>query len=319
MIKSNKHSLGFTLVELMITIVLSSLFIGGITQVFSRTSQNFRTQRTLSNMMEDARFALDKMNSEFRRTGFLTNKLLPNGQANFIFHNRIAVDYNAGAYTIRNNGDTVPGNLLTMGTNETIRGAINPAGPTSDNVIIRYQLAQNAAGIIDFNSEYSPCTNGFTLNGGNNTDRHVISIVFYMGASVIVNSNVLYCRAYKENIDNPGSNELLAAVPLISNVERLRILYGQTDALDIDVDGNTNETVYRTEQQVSDSDTPATDDAWVSIRSVRISLALRSEESNISVATPGNYTINGQFSIAPTNAGEKRLYRVFSTTAAFRN
>lgn len=178
MIKLSKHNTGFTLIELMIAVVLSSIFIGGITQVFSRTAQNFRTQRTLSNMMEDARFALDKMNSEFRRTGFLTNRLLPNGTPDFIFHPGIAVDYNAGGYTIRNNGVTTPGNLFTMGTTETIRGAINPAGPASDNVIIRYQLAPDATGTIDFNSEYSPCTNGFSLNGGSNTDQYIISIIF---------------------------------------------------------------------------------------------------------------------------------------------
>ncbi len=81
------------------------------------------------------------------------------------------------------------------------------------------------------------------------------------------------------------------------------------------INGAANGTVYRDSTQVDAAAAPN----WNAVRSVRLSLVLRSEESNISIAAPGNYIINGKLSVAPTNAAENRLYRVFSTTAAFRN
>jgi len=310
--KNTRFSAGFTLIELMVGMVLSGMFIGGMAQVFVNTSKNFRTQSTLSNMMEDARFALDKLNSEFRRAGFLSNREMPDGDRATIYHNRIAVDYTAGVYTIRNDGDTTPGNVLTMRTNEVIRGTTNLGNLGSDSVIVRYQLSSGAEMA---NNQYSPCTNGLALVAGElNTDRYIIVLVFFMEASVTVGSNVLFCRAFRENLDT-GNTQLLNAVPLISNVERLRVLYGQTDAV---APAIATSTVYRTNAQVDASAVaPATN--WDKVRSIRLSLALRSEEQNVSFATPGNYIINGKLSVAPTNTAEKRLYRVFSTAVAFRN
>lgn len=326
MIKKTSVSSGFTLIELMVTMVLSSLFIGGIAQVFISTSKNFRTQRTLSYMMEDARFALDKLNSEFRRAGFLANKDRAGGESNVIFRapdpitgnphpNKLRLDFNfnggtgVGSYNIRNAGAN--GSLFDM-QEEFIKGSVNPNGLVSDVVVMRYQLG---SGNELANNQLSPCTNGFRLNppapgpiGELPTHRHIIVIVFYVALDPVAGSNSLYCKAFRENLDIAAPNfQVLNATPLISNVERLRVLYGESDGL--------VGTVYRTAAQVEASPMPN----WARVRSVRFSLALRSEESNISVALPGDYILNGKLSIAPTNAAERRLYRVFTTTAAFRN
>lgn len=326
MIKKTSVSSGFTLIELMVTMVLSSLFIGGIAQVFISTSKNFRTQRTLSYMMEDARFALDKLNSEFRRAGFLANKDRAGGESNVIFRapdpitgnphpNKLRLDFNfnggtgVGSYNIRNAG--ADGNLFDM-QEEFIRGSVNPNGLVSDVVVMRYQLG---SGNELANNQLSPCTNGFALGPGElppqPAHRHIIVIVFYVAFDPVAGSNSLYCKAFRENIGTAtiplNITQALNATPLISNVERLRVLYGESDGL--------VGTVYRTAAQVEASPMPN----WARVRSVRFSLALRSEESNISVALPGDYILNGKLSIAPTNAAERRLYRVFTTTAAFRN
>ena len=268
--------------------------------------------------MEDARFALDKMNSEFRRTGYLTNRALTGWGRNVIYHNRLALDYAAGVYTIRNNGVLVPGTVLTMGNGEVIGGFTNLAGLNSDTVMIRYQL-ESGAELAD--NQYSPCTNGFGLVvGEQDTDRHIIAMVFYMEFDAGVGSNVLYCRAFRENLDT-ADTELLTAVPLISNVEKLRVLYGQTNATAVAVASiplTVPTTVYRTNAQVSAS-AVLPDPTWRDVRSARISLVLRSEGGNLSDAVPGDYSINGKYTDTPANAAEKRLYRVFSTTAAFRN
>ena len=307
----NKYSAGFTLIELMVGIVLSSLFIGGIGQVFTRTTQSFRTQKTISNMMEDARFVLDLLNKETRRAGFLSNRLLTDaagdliGDSATIFHNRIAIDYSSssGTYGIRNDGDTTPGNLLTMSAGEFVQGDTNSSttnSPPSDSLIIRYQLTSGA----EFqDNPYSSCTRGFSLNDGEQeTDRHVIMIVFYMKKNTTVNSNVLYCRAARENLDTDDFDQLNSK-PLISNIERLRVLYAESDG--------TN-TAYRSYDQVTD---------WTGsgVQSARFSLALRSEEENIMPNDSPDYIFNGKLSVTPLQANKKHLYRIFSTTISFRN
>jgi type IV pilus assembly protein PilW len=295
----NKHVSGFTLIELMIGIILSSLFIGGIGQVFTRTTQSFRTQKTLSNTMEDARFILDALNKEIRRTGYLSNALLAGEDSTTIFHNKVAIDYTSGTYSIRNNGIATPGNFLTMDSREHVQGGVNAAAPVSDSLIIRYQL-HSATELTD--NTYSACTNGFVLQGGeNDTDRHVITIVFYIKANTTVGSNVLYCRAARENLDTNDFQQLNSK-PLISNVERFRVLYGETDPTG---------TAYRTSAQVT---------SWEDVESIRLSIVLHSEEQDILTTDAPNYTLNGKkFSIAPIKPAEKRVYRVFSTTIAFRN
>lgn len=297
----NKNIAGFTLVELMVGVVLTTLFVAGISQVFSRTVLSFKTQKTLSNMTEDARFILDTLNKEVRRTGFTSNHLLVNGSRAAIFHNKIAIDYTSGTYRIRNDDDVTPGGLLSMAAGEPVRGGSNSGSqPISDSLIIRYQLSSGAE--LQTN-EYSSCTSGFSLKAGElNTHRHVMTIVFYVKKNTTVGSNVLYCRAARENLDT-GYFRILNSKPLISNVERFRVLYGETTPAP-------DTTYYRTSAQVTD---------WQDVKSVRMSIALKSEEENILPANSTDYTINGQLSTTPLQPAEKRIYRVFSTTVAFRN
>ncbi len=300
--KKNKHIAGFTLVELLVGIVLSSLFIGGISQAFTQTTQSFRTQKTISNMVEDARFVLDILNKETRRTGYLLNRLQLNGDANTIFHNRIAIDRSgSGTYSIRNDGIATPGNVLTMAAAEKVQGGANAGttnSPSSDSIIIRYQL--NSGAEIGGNT-YSSCTQGLALGGGEaDTDRHIITIVFYMKKNTTVGSNVLYCRAARENLDT-NDFILVNSKPLISNVERFRVLYAESDGAN---------TFYVASDQVVN---------WADVRAARLSIVLKSEEENITSADSTNYLINGKLSIAPLQPAEKRLYRIFSTTILFRN
>ena len=304
-----KQIAGFTLIELMVGVILSSLFIGGISQIFTRTTQSFKTQKTISNIMEDARFILDILNKETRRSGFLSNRLLvdaagtPIGDADTLFHDRIAIDYSSstGTYGIRNNGDVTPGNLFNMGLGEFVEGEANSEttnSPPSDSLIIRYQLS---SGDELTDNPYSSCTRNFSLTAGEtNADQHVITIVFYMKKNATVESNVLYCRAARENLDT-GDFVQLNSEPLISNVERFRVLYAESNGAGI---------AYRSYDQVTD---------WADVLSARLSLALKSEDKNITPADSPDYVLNGKLSITPLKVDEKRVYRVFSTTVSFRN
>jgi len=62
---------GFSLVELMVSVLLGLLLTAGILQVFSGNSQAYRFHEALSRVQENGRFALDELTREIRMAGYL--------------------------------------------------------------------------------------------------------------------------------------------------------------------------------------------------------------------------------------------------------
>ncbi len=65
------RQLGFGLLELMISLLLGLVIIGGVVQIFSSTNQAYRTQQALSRVQESGRFALELLKPELRVAGRL--------------------------------------------------------------------------------------------------------------------------------------------------------------------------------------------------------------------------------------------------------
>ena len=68
--KSINKQRGFTLIELMIVLALSSLLMLAVIQIFSANSQNFRFSIAFSRMQENGRLALDELARDVRMAGF---------------------------------------------------------------------------------------------------------------------------------------------------------------------------------------------------------------------------------------------------------
>ncbi len=68
--KVSNKSLGFTLIELMIAMVLGLILIGGVIQVFLSSKQTYASQQALSEVQENARFALDMIAKDIRMAGY---------------------------------------------------------------------------------------------------------------------------------------------------------------------------------------------------------------------------------------------------------
>ncbi len=68
----NKRSyqVGFSLIELMITMLIGLFMIGGIISVFISSSQNYRVQRALSEVQDKGRFAIQKLREDIHSAGF---------------------------------------------------------------------------------------------------------------------------------------------------------------------------------------------------------------------------------------------------------
>lgn len=62
---------GLSLVEIMITLAISSLLITGMVQVFSQSKASYQLQEGLGRMQENARFALDFLARDIRQAGYI--------------------------------------------------------------------------------------------------------------------------------------------------------------------------------------------------------------------------------------------------------
>jgi type IV pilus assembly protein PilW len=61
---------GFSLIELMVTVVVSLLLLGGLIQVYLSTKQSYNAQEQLARMQESGRFGMDLITGDLRRAGY---------------------------------------------------------------------------------------------------------------------------------------------------------------------------------------------------------------------------------------------------------
>lgn len=286
---------GFTLIELMITLLLSSTLIAAIGKVFIDSSNSFKKQQSLSYLIQDGRYALEMLAKEFRRTGFLRNPYIAGGTADVIFPS----------------GANIFSSGITLAAGEYIHGDFNSAGFASDvfdnnRLIFRYQLddINDLGAAPDYAA--SPCTKNIHLNAGEDPalQKIIVTLYLYVEFSNTTNSPVLYCKAKRENFDAPANNTTLTptAIDLVSNVEKWLVLYG------VDTSGDDFANQYLDANQVTN---------WSQVKSVRFYLVIGSEDKNVTSRTP-SYRIEGR-DYTVNSPNDKRLYKVLSSTIAFRN
>jgi type IV pilus assembly protein PilW len=64
------NQLGLTIIELMITVLLSSFLLLGILQLFINSNESDRANSSLARLQENGRIALDMLKQDLRRTGY---------------------------------------------------------------------------------------------------------------------------------------------------------------------------------------------------------------------------------------------------------
>ncbi len=303
----NTHQRGYTLIELMISMLLGLMMISGFGSLFSQTQKSSTIQRSLSYMMEDGRYILEVFGRELRRTNSLRSKMTATGSA--------AVVFTADPLVL--------GSTMNFGPGDYIRGDYNAAGfGTAFNInqlALRYQLTNiDELAQTDPNSTNSACERQILLGAGEDpaTQVHVVTLYFFIDFDATTNAPVLYCLAKRQNFStSPVTTVTSTAEPLISNVQKLVITYGidsdDADANGIGDDGNANYYV------AADSIGGAGQPTWQQVVAAKLSVVLRSEDDNLAT-TSVSYTVDGATG-SPFTAADKRLYRVSSTTIAFRN
>ena len=61
---------GFSLIEIMISMVLSLVLIGGVIEIFVANKQTYRMEEALSRTQENARYAVEYLQREIRMAGY---------------------------------------------------------------------------------------------------------------------------------------------------------------------------------------------------------------------------------------------------------
>ncbi|MFI3185346.1 MAG: PilW family protein [Methylococcaceae bacterium] len=299
----NKQQRGYTLIELMVSLLLGLMLISGFGSLFTQSQKNTTVQHSLSYMMADGRYILEVFGRELRRAGALKNKLVIGDGATSVFTSATNLFTTELGSTLGSTLDFSPGDYIKGEYNASGFGTTADQPYNINRLAFRYQLFNdNELAANGFGSNNSPCEKDILLTAGETpaTEKHVVTLYFYVAldASSIP---TLYCAAKRDNL-TADSSFTSAPEPLISNVQKLAISYG----MDTDADNAAN--YYVTASGVTD---------WQQVVSVKLSVVLRSDDNNLTKIFT-TYTIDGATG-SPFTATDKRMYRVSSTTIAFRN
>ncbi|GAC1370058.1 MAG: PilW family protein [Aquirhabdus sp.] len=315
-----KSVAGFTLIELMISIVLGLLIVAAASQLLVGGLVSSRLQQGAADTQDSGLFGLDYVAKDIRLANYgnpqnlILNDQTPSGGMVLTSAGNLPSVIMAG-------GGAVPSGLLTHGAGDTASGTTNEwqgltkvtvsgaSTPQSDQLTIQF-LAPAAMANCE----------GTSVNAG---DR-VIQRYFLRADATDSTALVLACDAGSVSaaIDaNPSATPPVAAVaPTISNfgdagqvvmqrVEHMHILLGTQDGV--------NWRYYTVNQYMALTTTPKPQ-----IKSIQMSVLVRSlDNTNSNVIDPTRTFAMLDQTVTPTANQRVNRYvrRVYSTTIALRN
>lgn len=327
---SERHQLGFNLIELMVAITLGFIVVGAVGYLFLGSRQSFRTTDNLSRMQENARYALETMARDVRMAGYIGCGNLQSMAVNTIANPPVPDLSSGSAITGEESGIAIPNYRGTItrvaGDAVTVIGAfgggVNLTGnldPSNANI----QIAGNPYGFEKGDALIvSSCTNAdiFTAttvsnSGGITTVAHASNTNTGNRVGTYGSTDVLLkMEQYTYFIgENPAGNPALyrasltgGTVELVEGVWDMQIEYGVDTT--VPMDGAAEDYLTATEVGAN----------WSQVISARISLLVVGEDNTLTA--PQTYTFNGG-PVTPAAAAPDRLrlHQVFTTTVGLRN
>ncbi|MCX4027130.1 PilW family protein [Endozoicomonas sp. SM1973] len=140
---------GFTIIEMMISLVLGALLLGGIISLFTNNQQTYRIIQGTANLQDNARFAVDLIGEDIRMAGYmgcLSN--LSNISLKNVLNNTgddFAYQFNIGIEGFNSNGATWAPVLPAF-----ISG-MAPAPEANTDVIVIRRVIDNGASLVSNN------------------------------------------------------------------------------------------------------------------------------------------------------------------------
>lgn len=237
--KMQKNQQGFSLIELMITLVLSLLLTFGIAQVLISSNQSSSGSDGVSQAQETARFVMSYLGNQIRQSG-LDSLLDDSINAQAVIGCDIPALNAVNACSFENNAGATEANItVAAGALSGDRVAISwvpPAGVTTD------------------------CT-GTTIVG--HVADTIIVNVFWVSFDLAANSNSLFCQGHLFD----GTNIIAtgAAQAIANGVEALQVLYGEATSPLVNTERNVSH--YINADQVVD---------WERVYAIKIAVMTRS-------------------------------------------
>ena len=331
-----KHQYGISLVEVLVSMVISLFLLAGIVQVYLGNKSSYTFTSAISRIQENGRFAMDTMAVDVRMAGFFGCAIFDPDDTSNIVNNLDpgGPGYNAGVHDILGQGliSATENDGLNGSDSITIRGAkpgalnvFPPYGPSSSASIFVNNadtvevgdiiMVTNCRGADIF--EASSITQGSgavkdalvhntglgtpgNFNPDSCTSGHCLSQVYGADASVIE----LQAVTYTIKAGTSGEPALFRSIngvdeELIDGIEQMQVLYG----VDTTDDDHPN-------QYVTSTDVVSMND----VMAVRLMLLVRSDSANVTEDFQ-KYTYNN----TDVTAADTRLRQVFTSTITLRN
>lgn len=183
---------GFSIVELLVAVTLSSLLLLGVTKIFIDTKSSYNLREGLSRLQENGRFAMDLVQLSMRQTGFKANGFQADDAAFLV---------DAANYGPANNNFGSPGQVVA---------GSEGGGTNSDTLSLRFQQPSAAPFVVECNPNLVPVASATLVN------------TIYIAAD-----NTLHCidSAGNDQLVIDGVENLQVLYGVDSDIDRIADMY----------------------------------------------------------------------------------------------
>lgn len=295
--KKINSSRGFTLIELMITLVLSLLITYAIAQVLISSNRTSVASDGISQSQETGRFATSFMANHIRQAGLDSIDNKNRTAPTFISCRDFPALVDDGA-CISNS---------SVGENQT--EIIRPDMIHGDRIAISWipPVPNDAAGVPDENL-IRDCTG----TGGYLQDQTIIN-TFWVAFDTASGMNSLFCQSF--TFDGNDVTRPIPAQAIANGVETMQILYGEST---VDLPDNKNRNISRYVPAAIIPTAPLAGDVsdWSKVYSVKISILTRSITDVTNSNTLRRYVLADASPYLMTDSVSRQ---VFTTTFVINN
>lgn len=320
---------GFSLIELLLSIALGSILMFGVIEIYANSKQTYRHQDALSRLQENARYALDILVKDIRRSGYIGCANLSNVTPNIVASSPTITAYIPTSAFTGNQSTaaqawtpSLPTNVTSVADNTDAITVMN-AGSCSASLLADMASTTADVAIATANScgfdqndvvIVSDCTKADVFRISNTPGATGLLSHSALSSSYAIAdaAEVLSFSSKSYFIRNDGSSGIPSLfvldntqatsgnnpVALIEGVENMQLLYG------IDSDNDGTPEVYNNANSVAD---------WSQVVTARLTLLMRTIDN----VDAGAFTFN----VGGTNVtyNDGALRKTFIATVQLRN
>jgi type IV pilus assembly protein PilW len=288
--REQRYQAGFSLIEVVVAMAIGLLVVGAVLATYLSASQGQRVQASTAQMDEDAQIALRLLSSELMQAGYSAPVgLLP-----------------AGASPPGFARARIENPLLECGSGPLGRSGACADPPPNNQMgifalVVRYEATHSNTSVSDnWPTDCLGSSLRFALTNG----RAIVTNRYYLSNS----AGVLSLQCLGSALSSSGV--AISSAPLVSNIESLRLWYGQANG-----GGITAQPVRHVPAAELAGNADA---AFARIVSVRICVIARSADAvaGLDASVLSSYL---DCDLRTQISTDRRLRRAYFTTVALRN